>query len=245
MKKISIKGEKNTFLLIFEAISTVIDEGTIYFEKEKLYTRGMNDSHTIFLKLEVNPKIFKEYNNESPNELQISLNFKSIKSILDKCENEVIMIFGDEIVVSSQNKFYIEAHIPQMSSESELIKMPEYKYSSELYIKSEDLKKIKEILDFSEFIELNVSDKLTVKVIGAAGEIIKIGITPESNSKMDRKDDSIRINGDFLRNILNIFDSSYLLKLNLDKSKNTIEIIYEKELIYIKFMISVENNEET
>jgi len=62
---------------------------------------------------------------------------------------------------------------------------------------------------------------------------------------MDRKDDSIRINGDFLRNILNIFDSSYLLKLNLDKSKNTIEIIYEKELIYIKFMISVENNEET
>jgi len=235
--KVSISKEKiNIFLSLLSMISKVGTSTNLYFEEERLFSQGMDGSHTCVYLMNI-PRDFFTYYEYNPNHTKL-ITINCLKNIIKQISclaQEVVLISLDFVnepetlnihfFKENETDSYAEMNIQLIEENSELLEIPE-QIPDVCVISNQELKQLLGI-------QLNNSEKITFLTEDAEEDITLIVKTSNDNYKLQHKVEKECIHS-YNENTehLNITFSSKLL-LNYYK--------YEGNNVNTKFSFTNEN----
>lgn len=233
-------GTKNSLKKIFGTVSSISREAIFEFEKDLISTTCHDTSKTAYLEMKIKKNYFSEFKIEK--NIEIGVNVPRMLKIIEICADKISVSINEEISVISKDKFDIEAQIPQIHIEREEIVIPKYNYTTSAILRIEhlnnNLSHLSYPLKFSDFVEISVDEKIKLKAASPYGDRITIDIPVEQLSTLNQKDRSIVVSIDMINKVLSNFEDERNIRLNMDESLPTIELVYEEENLYIRSLFS-------
>jgi len=235
--KVHLNGTKDNFKKLIGTIRSISEEAIFHFVEEHLYIKCFDKSQTAFLELTAKKDYFQDFRIEVP--IEIGMNVNRTFTIIETCGEKISMSINDGIFIASEDQFNINAFIPHILIYEEGLNVPIENYSTSAILKVKDFKSnISNLLKFSEFVEISTQEKLTIMAYGSLGEKIIIGVQVDPKSNLNQKDKAIIVKADVINKLLLNFDELRNIKLNMDESLNSIELIYQEDNLYVRSLFA-------
>ena len=157
----------------FESIEKIVDEITLTADKEGIHLRSLDKSHITFIMMELNYKLFDEYQCDEPTKIQIDCT--EFTKIIKKCKTSDIL----ELTVDENNLIIImkgdatrKFKLRQIDMEYDNPQPPMIEHPCNITIQSDLLKDyINDMSIYSEVVQFSVDeDYLIISTEGQKGE---------------------------------------------------------------------------
>lgn len=235
--RIHFSGAKSDLKKIFSIVNSISDEALFEFKRDRITVNCHDKSKTVYLDMRIKKDYFQDFDVREPAE--VGFNVSEILKIIDMCTGDISMSINEEILLLSKSETDVEAYLPQIHIESEEIIIPKHTYTTLAFLKVEYLKNyLPRILGFSKFVEIDVDEKIKLKVSSSTGYRITVDIPVEPMSSLNQKDRSIIVDISIMNKIFADFDNSGKIRLEIDESLPAIELIYEESNLYIRSLFS-------
>jgi len=96
-------SQPKTLLNVFDSLSTILDNITLFIRKDGIYSTSMDSSHVCLAELNIEKEDFEEYNLENNKEFYFSINIPSFVSILKIAKNAKSL----DLKITNQDKLSI------------------------------------------------------------------------------------------------------------------------------------------
>lgn len=236
--KAYIIGKKSDFKKLFSTVNSISEEALFHFEKDSITVKCHNKSKTALLEMMIKKNYFQKFLIEVP--IEVGVNVSRMLKVIEMCGDQIHLLINDSLLIFSEDMVNVKATVPQICMKGEEIVTPTYRSFVSVVIKLDYLiKNLSHLIQFSNFVEINIRDKLTLKATSAYGERINIMIPIEPRSIIKgEKSLSIVVAIDVMKDMLSNLDIDKYIKLNVDASMPAIEMIYEEENLYIRTLFS-------
>lgn len=241
--RIYFTGTRNSLRRIFSIVNSINREAIFKFEEDLITTECHDASKTAYLEMKIRKDYFDEFRMEK--KAEIGFNISRVLKVIEMCTGKISVSVNEEISIVSKHQFDIKAYIPQIHIDSGEVIIPKYSYTTSAILRIEHINNVlSNTLEFSDFIEISANKKVEVKASSPYGDRIAIDMSTEPSSNLDHKDRSIVVSTDIIKKILSNFEGRKNVRLNVDESLPTIEILYEDENLYVRSLFSRYTGEE-
>jgi hypothetical protein len=241
--KIHFAGAKGDLKRIFSIVNSISDEAIFEFRRDRIIVNCHDKSITAYLDMKIKKDYFEDF--DVRGSVEVGFNISEILKVIDMCTGNISISINEEILLISKSEIDVEAHVPQIHIESEEIVIPQHNYTTSAFLKVEYFKNyLPNLLGFSKFVEINVDEKIRLKVSSSSGNHITVDVPVEQLSNLNQKDRYIVVDISIMNKLFTDFDKKGNIQLKIDESLPAIELTYEEDNLYIRSLFNRLNRAE-
>jgi len=231
----AVISDTKSFRNSIDAVSALIDEGTLQITKEGLKLRAMDPSQIALVDLDLPAKAFEKYEVSEPT--NIGIDFLELSKITkrSKPEDKIELALDSRLKIVFKGKTKREFNVAIIEASSSPPKEPSIEYTSEVKIAPDTVKEaLKDAELVSNHVALSLDKSFSIKSDGDTGSV-GIDFPEDSVLAVDIKEKARSVFSlEHLNNILKAAESPAvaILKLRSDAPLRVEYAVGEGRVIY-------------